>query len=140
MYETANSFLQRRCSLALPYPVSHMAPPTPSASISVSVCGRSRQCFRSYPRNYTSVWLSAPTPGPSGRWHAVSNANRMPRSPLHHLDIHPHLFLSGPFYILSVLLTSIPQDNGQRRFLNEKKIQRLKVSGCIFEFLSRLKF
>lgn len=46
------------------YPVSHMAPPTPSASISVSVCGRSRQCFRSYPRNYTSVWLSAPTPGP----------------------------------------------------------------------------
>lgn len=27
-----------------------------------SVCGRSEQCFRSYPRNYTSVWLSAPTP------------------------------------------------------------------------------
>lgn len=29
-----------------------------------SVCGRSKQCFRSYPRNYTSVWLSAPTPNP----------------------------------------------------------------------------
>lgn len=51
-------------TLWLSYPVSHMAPPTPSAVISVSVCGRSRQCFRSYPRNYTSVWLSAPTPGP----------------------------------------------------------------------------
>lgn len=50
--------------LWLSYPVSHMAPPTPSAGISVSVCGRSGQCFRSYPRNYTSVWLSAPTPGP----------------------------------------------------------------------------
>lgn len=61
---------------------------------------------------------------PSGRWHAVSNANRMPRSPLLHLGIHLHLFLSGPFYILSVLPTSIPQDNGRRRFLNEKKSKR----------------
>lgn len=71
-------FLKKRSGS---YPVSHMAPPNPSVGISVSVCGRSRQCFRSYPRNYTSVWLSAPIPCPSGRWHAVSNANRMPHSP-----------------------------------------------------------
>lgn len=69
MNEAANSFffLKKRStsSLALaPHPVPHMAPPTPSAGISVSVCGRSGQCFRSYPRNYTSVWLSAPAPGP----------------------------------------------------------------------------
>jgi len=97
------------------YPVSHMAPATLSVRISVSVCGRSRQCFRSYPRNYTSVWLSAPTPCPSGRWHAVSNANRMPRSPpssirysLLPLPVWPAL------YILSVFPSCILRDNGRR--------------------------
>lgn len=93
------SFFQRRRSSL--YPVSHMAPATPSVGISVSVCGRSGQCFRSYPRNYTSVWLSARTPCPSGRWHAVSNANRMPGSPPSSIRHHLHLFLSGPLYILS---------------------------------------
>lgn len=39
---------------------------------------------------------------PSGRWHAVSNTNRMPRSPLLHLGVHPHLFLSGPRFTSSL--------------------------------------
>lgn len=62
--QTLQTLFFKGGTLWLSYPVSHMAPPTPSAGISVSVCGRSGQCFRSYPRNYTSVWLSAPTPGP----------------------------------------------------------------------------
>lgn len=64
----ANSFLKIGTPLArIPFHTWRPFPPTPSADLRYFGL-RLRQvgamCFRSYPRNYTSVWLSASTPGP----------------------------------------------------------------------------
>lgn len=141
MYEAVNSLFSKE-ALSGSYPVPHMAPPTPSAGISVSVCGKSGQCFRSYPRNYTSVWLSAPGPQDVGTRYQTLIACRALIPPTLGTH-HPHLFLSGPFYILSVLPSSIPQDNGRRRsfFKREKGNKRPTFSRCVVKFeKSRLKF
>lgn len=125
-------FVKKRStsSLALaPHPVPHMAPPTPSAGISVSVCGRSGQCFRSYPRNYTSVWLSAPAPGPQDvgtRYQTLLIACRLLTSlllPIRYptptpLPVWPALFTRPLSLSLSVLPSSISRriTNTKRRF------------------------
>lgn len=85
-----------------------------SAGISVSVCGRSEQCFRSYPRNYTSVWLSAPTPNPQdvGTRYQTLIACHVPLPPA------PLFFIPSSFSSCLACFTSfhlpfsIPQDNG----------------------------
>lgn len=114
-----NSFFQRRYSLALVSRFTHGAanPFRRYFGLRLWQVGAMFQILSS--KLYVCLAVCSYS-WPSGRWHAVSNANRMPRSPLLHLGIHPHLFLSGLFYILSVLPTSIPQDNGRRRSLNEK--------------------
>lgn len=121
-----------------------MAPATPSASISVSVCGRSGQCFRSYPRNYTSVWLSAPAPGPQDvgtRYQTLLIACRLLTPPP--LDIHSHLFLSGPLYTSSpsfrLLSRRITNNARDVLFLNKLNVKERKRSRLpsIYLHLSR---
>jgi len=114
------------------YPVPHMAPPTPSADISVSVCGRSRQCFRSYPRNYTSVWLSAPTPGPQDvgtRYQTLIACRAHPSS----ISTPTSSCLARFTSSLSFRLLSRRITNNDVHFLNEKKIKRPKIYIFTFE-------
>lgn len=116
----ANSFLKRGTPLArIPFHTWRPFPPTPSADLRYFGL-RLRQvgamCFRSYPRNYTSVWLSASTPGPQdvGTRYQTLIACRVLPFPIRYpppppLPVWPAFMSSLSFRLLSRGITDDPE-------------------------------
>lgn len=144
----ANSFLKRGTPLArIPFHTWRPLPPTPSAGLRYFGL-RLRQvgamCFRSYPRNYTSVWLSAPTPGPQdvGTRYQTLIACRVLPFPISYpppspLPVWPAFMSSLSFRLLSRGITdaqetSVSYERGKRK-RNRARASTVEQPPRVFE-------